>query len=213
MHTYRYPHPAVTVDIAAFRVRDAALQVLLVKRAGAPFAGDWALPGGFVEIDEDLPDAAARELEEETGLAGCVLIQCRAFGHPRRDPRERVISIAWYTLLPPEAEARPGSDASQVNWFALDSLPMLAFDHGDIVVAARESLAMDLLHTPVAALALPPAFTLDELRAVYEAVLDTDLAPRRFRAEAVRNPWLQRIGAARRRGPVFFRAQWDEDVQ
>jgi 8-oxo-dGTP diphosphatase len=141
MFTYPYPHPAVTVDVVVLSRTDEATRVLLVRRAQEPFAGCWALPGGFVGIAEDLDDAARRELREETGLDGLTLRQLHAFGRPDRDPRERVISVAYYALLP---EGRPapvaGSDAAEAAWFDVTRLPALAFDHADIIATALRTV-------------------------------------------------------------------------
>ena len=126
---------AVTVDIVVFDARRS--RVLLVRRAREPFAGCWALPGGFVEIDEDLEDAAHRELHEETGVAGIALRQLGSFGRPGRDPRARVVSVAYVGVLPEGTPApRAGSDAGELRWFARDALPALAFDHAEIIAAA-----------------------------------------------------------------------------
>lgn len=138
MYCYEHPHPAVSVDVAVFRRCDARLEVLLIRRASPPYAGSWALPGGFVDIDEDLAAAAARELAEETGLAGLELFQVGAFGDPHRDPRERVITVAHCGIVVGKgADARAASDAAEVAWFDVERLPALAFDHLEIVTAAR----------------------------------------------------------------------------
>ena len=139
MYSYRYPRPAVTADTAVFgRVRDL-WSILLIERKHEPFLGAWALPGGFVEIDEDLEDAARRELEEETGLQVDELTQLGAYGSPGRDPRGRVITVVYVAVV--EAEVVPvtaGSDAAAVRWFPLARLPRLAFDHAHIVVQADQ---------------------------------------------------------------------------
>ena len=137
MFCYEHPHPAVTVDIAVFRESPRPLEILLIERASEPFRGQWALPGGFVNLDEDLETAARRELAEETGLTGLALEQVGAFGDPGRDPRERVISVVFATLAGKGAMgAQAGSDAHSVSWFAVDALPALAFDHAEIIAAA-----------------------------------------------------------------------------
>jgi len=137
--TYEHPHPAVTVDVAAFTTRKGALNVLLVRRAAEPFQDLWALPGGFVEIDEPLEAAAVRELREETGIETAHLEQFHAFGEPGRDPRERVISVAHLATVRPDRSApRPASDAREARWFALADVPVLAFDHTTILVMAIE---------------------------------------------------------------------------
>jgi 8-oxo-dGTP diphosphatase len=137
-YTYDYPHPAVTVDIVVIRNGGGEPQVLLIRRAQEPFKGKWALPGGFVDIDEDLERAARRELEEETGLKGIPLKQLHTFGAVDRDPRERVISVAYLALVSEAVEARAGSDAAAADWFPLAALPALAFDHGEILDLAKQ---------------------------------------------------------------------------
>lgn len=144
-YTYQYPHPAVTTDVALFTYRDQRLQLLLIRRGGEPYRDYWALPGGFVDIDEDLPDCAQRELQEETGVTGVALTQLHTFGKPGRDPRERVISVVYYALLPDaEIPIQAASDAADARWFGLDELPPLAFDHDRIIALAHERVAAQL---------------------------------------------------------------------
>jgi 8-oxo-dGTP diphosphatase len=132
-YCYDHPRPAVTADVAVLS-RDR--RILLVRRKGRPFKGSWALPGGFVEIDEPLDDAAARELEEETGLAGLALRQLGAFGRPGRDPRGRTVSVVYVSVTDEPPEPMAGSDALEARWWPLDSLPELAFDHAEIIARA-----------------------------------------------------------------------------
>ncbi len=140
--TYEYPHPAVAADVALFRrTADGRLQLLLIQRGHDPYAGLWALPGGFVDIDEDLEDAARRELTEETGLQADELTQLQTFGRPGRDPRERVISVVFFGFADPsESDPKAGDDAAQAKWFDIDELPELAFDHAEIIAIARQRL-------------------------------------------------------------------------
>ena len=136
-HTYKYPHPAVTVDACLFTIQDDQLKILLIRRALEPFKDDWALPGGFINMDENLETAVQRELEEETGASGFCFEQLGAFGQVDRDPRERVISVAYFALAPADqVTLKPGTDASEAAWFAINELPDLAFDHADIVAKA-----------------------------------------------------------------------------
>ena len=181
-YTYEYPHPAVTVDTLIFTVRDDALKVLLIKRAQEPFRGVWAIPGGFVNIDEDLEAAARRELQEETGVCGGYLEQLYTYGAPDRDPRERVISVAYYALLPFEQlQPRAASDAEDVGWFALDALPALAFDHPLILEMARQRLAARLDDATFALQLMPERFTLSELQRACELLGGAAVDKRNFR--------------------------------
>jgi 8-oxo-dGTP diphosphatase len=137
--TYRYPRAALTVDCVIFGRSPSGTSLLLIQRKSEPFQGRWALPGGFVELDETLEEGARRELEEETGVKVARLEQLRAFDAVDRDPRERVISIAHYASVEQTEHApRAADDASAVAWFPLDALPPLAFDHAQIVAAALE---------------------------------------------------------------------------
>lgn len=137
MPTYEHPRPALTADVVLVAAGEPP-EVLLVRRGKPPFEGCWALPGGFVEMDEDLEPAARRELSEETGLEAGPLTQVGAFGRPGRDPRGRVVSVAFTGAPAREgAAARAASDAAEARWFPLDELPELAFDHAEIIAAAR----------------------------------------------------------------------------
>jgi len=134
-YCYAYPHPAVTVDVVCFR-GVLELEILLIRRKRDPYGGFWAIPGGFVEIDEDLESAARRELKEETGLGVKTLVQVQAFGRPDRDPRGRTISIAflsWFEDKETTDNIRAADDAADVRWFSIDHLPDLAFDHREII--------------------------------------------------------------------------------
>ena len=141
----------VTSDVAIFTLRERRLELLLVKRANSPFQGSWALPGGFVHEDEDLEQAARRTLAEETGVRGVYLEQLYSFGRPDRDPRGRVISVAYYALIPSDKlELHAATDAEAVAWFALGLLPELAFDHRGIVAMAHRRLAAKLDYSTIA---------------------------------------------------------------
>jgi 8-oxo-dGTP diphosphatase len=132
--TYAYPRPAVSADIAVFRHHEGGWQILLIKRKNEPFRGMWALPGGFMEMDETLEQTAFRELEEETGLKGIVLEQFRTFSQVDRDPRTRIITTVFYGFASPENdEAHGGDDAEEAQWYDVDSLPPLGFDHRTII--------------------------------------------------------------------------------
>jgi len=182
MFQYDYPHPAVTVDVVIFTIRDRQLKLLLVKRAGEPYRGQWALPGGFVQLQESLEEAARRELEEETGVAGVFLEQLYTFGRPDRDPRERVITVAYYALIPSDKiQIRAATDAEAVGWFGMDELPALAFDHAAIVKMAHERLTAKLDYSTIAFAFMPELFTLSELQEVYEIILRQEMDKRNFR--------------------------------
>jgi len=142
-YTYEYQRPAVTVDVVVTRrsAGGGAAEVLLVRRAHDPFRGCWALPGGFVDMDEDLPDAARRELAEETGVSVGRIEQLGAFGRPGRDPRGRTVSVVYLaSAARRSARPRAGDDAAEVRWFSLSSPPRLAFDHSDILAAVRKRM-------------------------------------------------------------------------
>ena len=180
MYSYEHPHPAVTVDIVVFTIRDHQLKLLLIRRAFSPFKGKWA--GGFVGLDESLDAAASRELLEETGVSGVYLEQLYTFGNPKRDSRERVITVAYYALIPSDKlKLQAATDAEAVGWFGLDELPKLAFDHADIVKMAHQRLAAKLDYSTLAFQFLPAAFTLHELQKIYEIIYQEEIDKRNFR--------------------------------
>lgn len=180
--TYKHPHPAVTVDCVVFGFDDADLKLLLIQRKLEPFKSRWALPGGFVRLDEDLETAARRELADETGITSLYLEQLYSFGDPKRDPRERVISIAYYALVKlADHQLRAASDAAEVAWFPVAELPKLAFDHEKIVEAALRRLKGKVRYEPIGFELLPEKFTLGELQRLYEAVLEQAVDKRNFR--------------------------------
>ena len=201
MYQYEYPHPAVTTDIVVFTIRHESLKVLLIKRAEDPYLGSWALPGGFVEIDEDLDAAAERELAEETGVTGVYLEQLYTFGKPDRDPRERVISIAYYALIPSDRiQIRAATDAEAVGWFGLDEIPSLAFDHQKIFDMALGRLRAKLDYSTIALQFMPQEFTLTELQSVYELIYGEPIDKRNFRKRILALDAIQETGKERREG-------------
>lgn len=180
--TYAHPRPAVAVDCVVFGLDDDDLKVLLVQRDLPPFEGRWALPGGFVRLDETLEAAARRELREETGLTEVYLEQLFTFGELDRDPRERVVSVAYYALVKLHDHAvKAATDARDAAWFAVADLPALAFDHERIVSLAHERLRGKLRYQPIGFELLPPKFTLSQLQRLYETVLEAPLDKRNFR--------------------------------
>jgi 8-oxo-dGTP diphosphatase len=172
----------VTVDTVLFTIRDRMLQALLVKRGIHPFKGRWAIPGGFVLENESLDEAARRELREETGVTDVYLEQLYSFGDPGRDPRGRVITIAYFALIASDhSMLKSGTDAAAASWFPMRDLPPLAFDHDRILATALDRLKNKLDYTTVGFQFLPKSFTLSELQQVYEAILDRTLDKRNFR--------------------------------
>lgn len=201
MYSYAHPHPAVSTDIVIFTIRDEALKVLLIKRASNPFENSWALPGGFVEIEEDLEQAALRELSEETGISGVYLEQLYTFGQPERDPRERVITVAYYAMVPTgRTTLRPASDAKDAGWFPCDALPVLAFDHDRIITMALQRLTSKIEYSSIALQFMPTAFTLRELQRVYEIIQGESLDKRNFRKKILADGIIADTGTQRRQG-------------
>ncbi|MEZ4650417.1 MAG: NUDIX domain-containing protein [Candidatus Eisenbacteria bacterium] len=182
MHSYEFPRPALTVDVVVFALDDEELKVLLIQRSLPPFENSWALPGGFVQMNEDLEEAARRELEEETGLRGAFLEQLYTFGAPGRDPRDRVVSVAYYALVNLSGHPiRPDTDAKAAAWFEVDDLPRLAFDHEAIVEMALERLRGKVRYQPIGFELLPKRFPLRSLQHLYEVILGRELDKRNFR--------------------------------
>lgn len=173
---------AAAVDVVLFTIQDEALKVLLVKRPQAPFRGMGALPGGFVEKGESVDEAALRELQEETGISRVYLEQLYTFGDLDRDPRGRVISVSYYAVVGWDQVAVNRRQAeARTQWFSVDRLPALAFDHRQIIDYALERLRNKVNYTSVAFQLLPKRFTLSELQRAYEVILDTELDKRNFR--------------------------------
>lgn len=194
----RYELPAVTVDIVVFCLCNDDLQVLLIQRKAEPYKRSWALPGGFVDIDESLDHAARRELQEETGVSDVYLEQLFTFGEPDRDPRMRVISVAYVALVSAEAVTlQAGDDAMDARWFSLSDLPSLAFDHAEIVDYALTRLRYKLEYSHVGFKLLPEEFTLSELQTAYETVLGERLDKRNFRRKILQAKILRETGEHR----------------
>ncbi len=181
-YTYEYPRAALTVDCVVFGLDEHELKVMLIQRGQPPFEGKWALPGGFVRVEETLEEAARRELQEETGLSLAYLEQLHTFGAVDRDPRERVISVAYYALVQLSGHlVRAATDAREAAWFGVNDLPSLAFDHADILQMGLERLRAKLRTQPIGFELLPRKFTLSQLQRLYEQVLERPLDKRNFR--------------------------------
>lgn len=184
--TYKHARPALTVDMVIFAMGEESLQVLLIQRKEPPFRGKWALPGGFVRVDESLDDAAQRELREETGVAGLFLEQLHTFGDLNRDPRERVVTVAYYALINPRGYVLQAStDAEDARWHSVRHLPPLAFDHAKIVDLAQQRLRSQVRYQPIGFELLPEQFTLRQLQHLYEQVLGRSLDKRNFRKKVL----------------------------
>jgi len=179
-----FPTPSVAVDIITFSIKDNSLKVLLIKRGIEPFKSKWAIPGGFVRIEENLEEAAKRELEEETGVKEVYLEQLYTFGDVHRDPRGRVITVSYFALInaeKPEQELKATTDASEAKWFSVKELPELAFDHDKILKYAMKRLRWKFEYTTLAFSLLPKKFTLTQLQKLYEIVFDKKFDKRNFR--------------------------------
>lgn len=190
----------ITVDIVLFTIRHRALHVLLIRRGIKPYEGRYAIPGGFVLEDESLDAAASRELYEETGVRDVYLEQLYTFGDVRRDPRGRVVTVAYYALVPESGDVRGGSDAREAAWFPVSDLPSLAFDHARIVDTALERLRGKLSYSNVGFGLLPEKFTLTELQGVHEAILGESLDKRNFRRKILQSGLLKPLKELRDTG-------------
>lgn len=207
--TYQYPRPALTVDCVVFGVEESSLKVLLIQRDLEPFKGRWALPGGFVRVNETLDAAALRELREETGLDRVYLEQLYTFGRVDRDPRERVVSVAHYALVRlMDHQVKAATDARNAAWFTLEDVPRLAFDHAEILATAKERLQGKLKYKPIGFELLPPKFTLTQLQTLYETILERPLDKRNFRKKVLATELLEGLdeveqGVAHRAAQLF----------
>ena len=196
-YTYDYPRPALTVDCVIFGLDQSdKLKVLLIQRALEPFKDRWALPGGFVDMKEDLEAAALRELEEETGVKDVYIEQLYTFGAPGRDPRGRVVSVAYYALANlADHTVKAASDARNVKWFEFDKIPSLAFDHEEIFETAINRLRAKVRYQPVGFELLPEQFTLSQVQRLYETILGVQqLNKRNFRTRILKMGVLEEIG-------------------
>lgn len=197
----KYERPSVTVDVVIFSLVDEELRVLLIQRKRPPYQNMWAIPGGFVKIDESLEEAAARELVEETGVSDVYIEQLYTFGTPERDPRTRVITVAYFALVPHDAiQPHAGDDAAQTSWFSMKDLPELAFDHRQILDYALTRVRYKLEYSSVGFQLLPDVFTLTELQRAYEIILGEKLDKRNFRRKILSSEILEETGRKKREG-------------
>ncbi|MBQ2074915.1 MAG: NUDIX hydrolase [Muribaculaceae bacterium] len=204
-YCYKYPHPSVTTDCVIFGFDGTKLRVLLIERGIEPFKGKWALPGGFLRMDEDAETGALRELKEETGLDAAYIKQFHTFTTPNRDPRERVITIAYYALVRLQ-EVTGGDDAARAEWYALDKVPALAFDHDQILRMASYELKRQIHFEPVGFELLPKQFTIKELQSLYESILDVTFDRRNFYKKMQHLELLKQVdrGESKPRQPFLF---------
>ena len=207
----------LATDVVLFTVAEQRLRVLLVRREEAPFAGCWALPGGLVPADEALDGHATRVLQEKTSLAGLYLEQLYTFGDPGRDPRGRVVSVAYYALAPPQRLRGVPLAEDRLAWWAVDGLPELAFDHAGIVDLAHRRLAAKLEYSNIALQFMGERFTLSELQSVYETILGESLDKRNFRKRVRNLPCIEETGerfrAGKHRPARLFRVTRSDRVE
>ena len=206
-YTYQYPHPAVATDCVVFGFNGKELNILLIERGLDPFKGMWAFPGGFMKIDETAEASARRELSEETGLDIQVLKQLGAFSSVHRDPRERVVSVAFYALVQP-SEVTGGDDARQARWFPIDEAPPLAFDHDYILRKALQQLRKDIYFEPIGFELLGEAFTMSELQRLYEAILGVQFDRRNFERKMLQTDILQTAAESVENLPAYH--SWEQ---
>ena len=191
-YCYKYPHPAVTTDCVIFGFDGSELQVLLIERGIEPFKGKWAFPGGFLNMDETAGEGAMRELKEETGLENAYIEQFNTYSEPGRDPRERVITIAHYALVRIQ-EVKGGDDAAKAQWFPIDEVPQLAFDHDKILRDAMRKLRERIHFEPIGFELLPEKFTMRELQILYESILGDKFDRRNFAKKMIHYELLNQL--------------------
>ena len=208
LYSYRYPHPAVTADCVIFGFDGVSIKVLLILRGIEPYKGQWAFPGGFLQMDETVEECAKRELEEETGLKNASVEQFYTFSDVNRDPRERVITVAHYALVR-LSEVKGGDDAASAQWFAMNEVPSLAFDHERILRMAVKCLKERICFEPIGFELLPEVFTMTELQYLYEAILEVKFDRRNFYNKMLKLGILSatepRSAEASRRTPTKYR--------
>jgi len=198
MYEYKYPHPSVTTDCVIFGFDGIDLKVLLIERGVEPYKGQWAFPGGFLRMDETAEEGAARELKEETGLSSVFIEQLQAFSGVNRDPRERVITIAFFAVVK-ISEVKADDDASNAQWFSIKSIPTLAFDHETILRKAYSNLKEKLYFEPIGFELLPEQFSMTELQNLYEAILEVKFDRRNFYKKIIKLDLLSPVNPAQER--------------
>lgn len=204
-YTYKYPHPAVTTDCVILTFHEDRLKILLIRRGIEPFKGHWALPGGFLKMDESAEECARRELREETGVTGSRIKQFHTFSAPGRDPRERVITIAFYALTKWQ-KATGADDAEFADWIDVKALPPLAFDHEEIIRRAMEAIRRDIFFEPVGFDLLNETFSMPELQKVYEAILGREFDRRNFAKKMKHLDILEEVGVQSQRNNSLLSA-------
>ena len=208
LYSYKYPHPAVTADCVIFGFDGVSIKVLLIQRGIEPYKGQWAFPGGFLQMDETVEECAKRELEEETGLKSASVEQFYTFSAVNRDPRERVITVAHYALVR-LSEVKGGDDAASAQWFAMNEIPSLAFDHERILRMAVKCLKERICFEPIGFELLSEVFTMTELQNLYEAILEVKFDRRNFYNKMLKLGILSeaepRPAGASRRTPTKYR--------
>ena len=203
---YDYPHPAVTADCVVFGFDGRDLKVLLIERGFEPCKGMWAFPGGFMQIDETAEECAVRELQEETGLVLTHVRQIGAFSGVHRDPRERIVTIAFYALAR-QMEVRGGDDAAKAHWWSIGDIPQLAFDHDYILRRAMSRLRQDIHFEPVGFGLLEEHFTIADLQRLYESILGVHFDRRNFYSKMLKTGILQEVDE-----DGFMRVQRTESI-
>lgn len=194
MYSYKYPHPSITTDCVVFGydVKEG-LSLLLIERKAEPFKGRWAFPGGFMHIDEDAETCARRELQEETALTAAVLEQLGCYSDVNRDPRERVVTIAYYGIIK-KSKVVGGDDAKDAKWFPLNEIPTLAFDHDRILRDAINKLKEKIHFEPIGFELLPDVFTMPQLQELYESILNVKFDRRNFANKILKLGLLEEFG-------------------
>ena len=199
-YTYPFPRPSVTTDCVIFGYDGKDIKLLLIERGIPPFKGMWALPGGYLQMDEDAIDGAKRELYEETGLRDAYIEQFRTFAAVDRDPGGRVITIAHLALVK-ISEVKAGDDAAKAQWFSLKDVPQLAFDHDMILREAMKALRQKIHFEPVGFELLPEVFTMPQLQHLYESILDVRFDRRNFASKMLHLGILDDTGSRKSGSP------------